>query len=172
MQYSHCWDVQVAYESESIQKCEYEYQNLKGVHSWNKMFSLKSLDILKCESRTSLHVVQYKWQTGSVVMFCIVLILRMTSLEILLCAVWDSFRGLVLFLAYSFFFFFFWLLFFLNSSQKWVQLQKSLEKLFFQHFVFKYWAYWLKSKLTSMTFYTKKIKSKQKWYRSNDYSWK
>ena len=71
------------------------------------MFSLKSLDILKCESRTSLHAVQYKLQTGSVVVFCIVLILRMASLEILfLCAVWDSFRGLVLFLACSFFSFF------------------------------------------------------------------
>ena len=25
---------------------------------------------LKCESRTSLHAVQYKWQSGSVLMFC------------------------------------------------------------------------------------------------------
>ena len=34
--------------------------NLKGVYSWNKMWSLKSLVMLKCESRTSLHAVQYK----------------------------------------------------------------------------------------------------------------
>ena len=29
----------------------------KGVYSWNKMWSLKSLAFLKCESTTSLHVV-------------------------------------------------------------------------------------------------------------------
>ena len=34
--------------------------HLKVVYSWNKMWSLKSLVILKCESRTSLHAVQYK----------------------------------------------------------------------------------------------------------------
>ena len=34
--------------------------NLKGVYFWNKMWSLKSLVMLNCESRTSLHVVQYK----------------------------------------------------------------------------------------------------------------
>ena len=34
--------------------------NLKGVYSWNKMWSLKSIVMLKCESRTSLHAVQYK----------------------------------------------------------------------------------------------------------------
>ena len=44
--------------------------NLKGVYSWNKMWSLKSLVMLKCESRTSLHAVQYKWQPGSILMFC------------------------------------------------------------------------------------------------------
>ena len=32
----------------------------KGVCSWNKMWSLKSLAMLKCESMTSLHGVQYK----------------------------------------------------------------------------------------------------------------
>ena len=31
--------------------------HLKGVYSWNKMWSLKSLVMLKCESRTSLHKV-------------------------------------------------------------------------------------------------------------------
>ena len=30
------------------------------VYSWNKMWSLKSLAMLKHESKTSLHVVQYK----------------------------------------------------------------------------------------------------------------
>ena len=34
--------------------------NLKGVHSWNKMLSLKSLVMLNCENRTSLDAVQYK----------------------------------------------------------------------------------------------------------------
>ena len=28
----------------------------------------KSLAMLKCESRTSLHLVQYKWQSGSVLL--------------------------------------------------------------------------------------------------------
>ena len=35
----------------------------KGVYSWNKMWSLKSLAMLKCERRTSLHALQYKWQS-------------------------------------------------------------------------------------------------------------
>ena len=34
--------------------------NLKGAYSWNKMWSLKSLAMLNCESRTSLHAVKYK----------------------------------------------------------------------------------------------------------------
>ena len=34
--------------------------NLKGADSWNKMWSLKSLAMLRCEGRTSLHAVQYK----------------------------------------------------------------------------------------------------------------
>ena len=34
--------------------------NLQGVYSWNKTWSLKSLVILKSESKTSLHEVQYK----------------------------------------------------------------------------------------------------------------
>ena len=36
----------------------------------NKMWSLKSLVMLKCETRTSLYAVQYKRQPGSVLMFC------------------------------------------------------------------------------------------------------
>ena len=36
----------------------------------NKMWLLKSLVMLKCEVRTSLHAVQYKSQPGSVLMFC------------------------------------------------------------------------------------------------------
>ena len=44
--------------------------NLKGVHSCNKMWSLKSLVMLKWESRTSLYAVKYKWQPGSALMFC------------------------------------------------------------------------------------------------------
>ena len=33
--------------------------NFKGVYSWNKIRSLKTLVILKSESGTSLHAVQY-----------------------------------------------------------------------------------------------------------------
>ena len=45
--------------------------NLKGgVYSWNKMWSLKSLAMVKCESRNSLHAVKCKWQPGSVLTFC------------------------------------------------------------------------------------------------------
>ena len=43
---------------------------LKGIYSWNKIWSLKSLVMLKCESRTSLYAIQYKPQPGSVLMFC------------------------------------------------------------------------------------------------------
>ena len=43
---------------------------LKGVYSWNKMWSLKSLAMLKCESRTSLRAVQHKRQSHSILMFC------------------------------------------------------------------------------------------------------
>ena len=32
----------------------------KGVYFCNKIWSLKSLAILECESKTSLHAVQYK----------------------------------------------------------------------------------------------------------------
>ena len=34
--------------------------DIEGVYSSNKMWSLKSLAKLKCESRISLHAVQYK----------------------------------------------------------------------------------------------------------------
>ena len=43
--------------------------------------------MLKCESRTSLHAVQYKQQPGSVLMFFLI-ILRMANLDTLfLCSV-------------------------------------------------------------------------------------
>ena len=38
--------------------------------------------MLKCEIRTRLHAVQYKWQPGSVLMFCLI-ILEMASLDTL-----------------------------------------------------------------------------------------
>ena len=41
----------------------------KGAYSWNKMWSIKSLAILKCENKTSLDAVQYKWQPGSALIF-------------------------------------------------------------------------------------------------------
>ena len=34
--------------------------NLKGVHFWNKMWPVKSLVMLKFESRSILHAAQYK----------------------------------------------------------------------------------------------------------------
>ena len=44
--------------------------SLEGVYSWNKTWSLKSLVMLKCESRTSLHAAKYKWQPDSVLILC------------------------------------------------------------------------------------------------------
>ena len=35
-------------------------KQMKGVYSWNKIWSLKSLVMLKCERRTSLNAVQCK----------------------------------------------------------------------------------------------------------------
>ena len=46
------------------------------------MWSVKSLSMLRCESRTSLHAVQYKWQPGTVLFF-IIIILKMASLDTL-----------------------------------------------------------------------------------------
>ena len=43
--------------------------NLKDVYSLNKMWSLKSLAILKCESKTSLHAVQWYNVSGSQALF-------------------------------------------------------------------------------------------------------
>ena len=45
---------------------QYSQSKITGV---NKML-WKSLAMLKCESRSSIHAVQYKWQSGSVRMFC------------------------------------------------------------------------------------------------------
>ena len=54
--------------------------NFKGVYSWNKMWSIKSLVMLKRESSTSLHAAQYKWQTVR----CFVLIIwEMANLDTL-----------------------------------------------------------------------------------------
>ena len=46
---------------------QYSQSKITGL---NKMWSLKSLAMLKCESRTNLHAVQYKYQPGPVLMFC------------------------------------------------------------------------------------------------------
>ena len=35
-------------------------KNLKAVYPWRKMQSLNVLAMLKCENKTSVHVVQYK----------------------------------------------------------------------------------------------------------------
>ena len=47
----------------------FQYSQSK-IMELNKMWSLKSLVMLKCESRTSLHAVQDNSQPGSVLMFC------------------------------------------------------------------------------------------------------
>ena len=44
----------------------FQYTVSQKVMGLNKMWSLKSLAMLKCESRTSLYVVQNKRQPGSV----------------------------------------------------------------------------------------------------------
>ena len=75
--------------------------NLKVVYCWNKMQSLNGLQMLKCQSRTSLHAVQNKWQPGSVLMFLDLIILRMTSLDTLFLL---SVGQQALFLACSYFF--------------------------------------------------------------------
>ena len=46
---------------------QYSQSKMTGL---NKMWSLKTVAILKCESRTSEYAVQYKWQPGSVLMIC------------------------------------------------------------------------------------------------------
>ena len=51
-------------------ECPSMQKNSKVVYFWNKMWSLEGLVMSKCESRTSLHAVQYKLQSGSVLMFC------------------------------------------------------------------------------------------------------
>ena len=57
--------------------------------------------MLKCQSRTSLHAVQCKWQPSSVLMFFVLIILRMTSLDTLFLL---SVGQQALFLACSYFF--------------------------------------------------------------------
>ena len=45
---------------------QYSQSKIKGL---SKKWSLKSLAMIKSESRTNPHAVQYKWQPGSVLMF-------------------------------------------------------------------------------------------------------
>ena len=50
---------------------------LEGVYSWNKMWSLKSLVMLKCESRTSPYASPYS----------VLIVLEMASLDnLFLCS--------------------------------------------------------------------------------------
>ena len=56
----------------------------------NKKWSLKTLDMLKCESRTSLHAVQYNDSQALSWRFALI-ILRMASLDTLfLCSVGEQ----------------------------------------------------------------------------------
>ena len=62
---------------------QYSQSTIMGLNKILKMWSLKSLAILKCESGTSLLEVQCKWQPGSVFIICsyyVLIILRMVSL--------------------------------------------------------------------------------------------
>ena len=74
-------------EKKTYFKSYFQYSQLK-ITRINKICSLKSVTMLywERESRTSLHAVQYKWQT---LFWCFVLIiLRMASLDpLLLCSV-------------------------------------------------------------------------------------
>ena len=57
----------------SVNMKKYFSQNfLKFLNSYTlfENHMVKSLAMLKCESRTSLHAVQYMWQQGSALMFC------------------------------------------------------------------------------------------------------
>ena len=76
-------------------------KKLKGVYSWNKMWSLKSLVMLKCESRTSL--MQYNMSDSQALFLCSALIiLRMAILDILFFVLQDSKPGFVLSLLLNF----------------------------------------------------------------------
>ena len=56
-------------EKKTFFNAHFQY-NQSEITGLNEMWSLKSLAMLKCEGRTNLHAVQYKWQPGSVLMFC------------------------------------------------------------------------------------------------------
>ena len=69
----------------------------------NKMWSLKSLAVLTCESRTSLHM-QYNVSDSQALLWCVVLInLRMASLDTLFLVLRDSNPGFVITLVLKFF---------------------------------------------------------------------
>ena len=63
----------------------FQYSQSK-ITKLNKMWSIKSLAVLKCESRTSLHAVKYNLRPSFVLLFCSCF-LRMGSLGTLfLCS--------------------------------------------------------------------------------------
>ena len=53
-------------------------KNLEGVYSWNKMWSLKKLPMLKCEGKTSLNAV-YISDSQVLISSFVPFILRMTN---------------------------------------------------------------------------------------------
>ena len=55
-------------ERKTCFNAHFQYYRLK-ITGLNRMRSLKSLAMLKCESRTSLHALQYKWQPAPALMF-------------------------------------------------------------------------------------------------------
>ena len=68
----------------------------------NKMWSLKSLALLKCERKTTLHAIQYKWHPGSVLMFCSCHF-KWLALTLYSYVLWDSKPGFVISLLFNFF---------------------------------------------------------------------
>ena len=88
-------------EKKTCFNTHFQYSQSK-ITRLNKMWSLKSLDIFKCESRTSLHAVQYKQPQGSILIFCSCYF-KMASLNTLFLFLWDRKSGFVLSLILIFF---------------------------------------------------------------------
>ena len=119
--------------------------NLKGAYSWKKM-SLNSLVMLKCEGKTSLHAVQFKWQPDYSDLLFLFLFYSSYPRHFVLFVLWDSKPGfdlslLLIFLPKS------RLLFFQNFSYKksvltcieWIPVKKTGK---FKRFCIPNMLYW------------------------------
>ena len=81
-------------EKKTFFNAHFQYNQSK-ITSLNKIWSLKSLAMLKCESRTSLHAVQI---SNSQTLFCFVLIILRMAIAQALCSyiLWESKSGFAL----------------------------------------------------------------------------